>query len=246
MTEQLPELDVIIPVLNGGKTIEAAIYSALNQIDVNARVIVVDAGSSDDTIEIVTNLNDPRIQVLHGNMISGKETLMAGEARNLGIDASASTWIGLLDADDLWPHERSHQLLKVISDPDNEISVGHMITFPDGADVDPSRQWSLTGSHLAPIPGCVLMSRSVFDRVGRFDGNMRVGEFIDWMARARNLEIREISTEKVVLLRRNHENNTSRTRKDDYRSSVLSIALKQRAHQRALASELHPQSEIEN
>jgi glycosyltransferase involved in cell wall biosynthesis len=238
MTEQVPNLDVIIPVLNGGKTIEAAIDSALNQIGVKVRVIVVDAGSSDGTINVVNSLNDPRIQ-----LISGNGTLMTGEARNLGIAASASTWIGLLDADDLWPHERSQQLLRVISDPDNEISVGHMITFPDGADVDPSRQWPLTGSHLAPIPGGVLISRSVFDRVGRFDGNMRVGEFIDWMARARGNGIREIATEKVVLLRRNHENNTSRTRKDDYGSSILSIALKQRARQRAMSSELNPPSD---
>lgn len=240
MTEQVPNLDVIIPVLNGGKTIEAAIDSALNQIGVKVRVIVVDAGSSDETINVVNHLSDPRIQ-----LISGNGTLMAGEARNLGIAASASTWIGLLDADDLWPHERSEQLLRVISDPDNEISVGHMITFPDGADVDPSRQWSSAGSHPAPIAGGVLMSRSVLDRVGRFDANMRVGEFVDWMARSRSLGIKELTIEEVVLLRRNHKNNTSRTRRDDYGLSVLSIALKQRARQRALNAQTNPPSEIE-
>jgi glycosyltransferase involved in cell wall biosynthesis len=241
MTDQVPNLDVIIPVLNGGKTIEAAIDSALNQIDVRVQVKVVDSGSSDETVEVVNRLADPRIQ-----LISGHGALLAGQARNLGIEASASTWIGLLDADDIWPYDRSHQLLKVISDPDNEISVGHMVTFPDGAHVDPSRQWSLTGSRLAPIPGGVLMSRSVFDRVGRFDINMRVGEFIDWIARARSLGIMEMTTENVVLLRRNHTNNTSRTRKDEYGSNVLNVALKQRARQRALSTKQHPPSEIEN
>jgi glycosyltransferase involved in cell wall biosynthesis len=238
MTEQVPNLDVIIPVLNGDKNIEAAIDSALNQIGVKIRVIVVDAGSSDDTVNVVNRLNDPRIQ-----LISGNGALLAGHARNLGIDASTSTWIGLLDADDIWPYDSSHQLLRVISDPDNEISVGHMIVFQDGAYVDPSRPWSLTGSHLAPSPGCVLMSRSVLDRVGRFDEKMRVGEFIDWMARARSLGIREMTTEKVVLLRRNHANNTSRKRKDDYGPSVLGVALKQRARQRAMSSELNPPSD---
>lgn len=240
MAEKEPDLDVIIPVLNGGRTIEVAIDSALNQIGVKVRVIVVDAGSSDETINVVNRLNDPRIK-----LISGKGALMAGHARNLGIAASESAWISPLDADDIWPYDRSHQLFKVISDPDNEISVGHMITFPDGVDINPSRQWALTGSQLAPIPGGVLMSRSVFDRVGSFDANMRVGEFVDWMARARSLGIKEIATEKVVLLRRNHENNTSRTRKEDYGLSVLSIALNHRARQRSLSTQQNPPAEIE-
>lgn len=227
MTEHKQTVDVIIPVLNGARTIETAIESALNQYRVNICVVVVDAGSTDETVEIVSALNDQRIQ-----LISGMGALMAGAARNLGVQASSSNWISFLDADDLWPHDRLDRMLKEISDPNREIAVGRMITFPDGADVDPSKAWPLDSSHPAPIAGGVLMSRCLFNKVGPFELELKVGEFIDWMLRARNLGVREVAIDSVVLLRRNHGHNTSKTRKDDYASSVLSITLKHRARQR--------------
>jgi glycosyltransferase involved in cell wall biosynthesis len=220
------DVDVIIPVLNGSKTIQAAIDSALNQDSANTFVVVVDAGSTDGTIELVKTIDDPRVQ-----LISGMGTLTAGAARNRGVEASNSSWISFLDADDLWPYGRTDCMLKRVSDPGREIAVGRMIIFPDGADVDPTRVWPLANSYPAPLAGGVLLSRSLFNTVGEFDLKLRVGEFIDWMARARNLGIREVATNTVVLLRRNHEYNTSKTRKEDYASSVLSIIINHKAHQ---------------
>jgi len=219
-------VDVIIPVLNGAKTIEAAIDTALNQYNVNISVIVVDAGSTDGTIEIVNAIHDPRIQ-----LISGMGKLMTGAARNVGIEASHSSWISFLDADDLWPYGRVQQMLEGIADPTCQIAIGHMITFPDGAEIDPSQLWPLENSHLAPIAGGVLLSRTLFKEVGQFDFQFRVGEFIDWMARARIMGIQEVPIGSVVLLRRNHAHNTTKTRKEDYASTVLSIALKHRSRQ---------------
>lgn len=231
VTDSAPEIDAIIPALNVSKTIEAAIDSALNQIGVEVHVTVVDAGSSDETVDVVKHLDDPRIQ-----LISGKRKMLAGEARNVGIGTSASAWIALLDADDIWPLDRSLKLLSVVSDPANEIPVGYMVNFEDGVNVDPSHHWPLVGSHFAPNAGGTMFSRSVFERVGSFDVDLRVGEFIDWIARARSLGISEVPTENVVVLRRNHANNTSRIRREEYGSSFLSIAQRHRARQRNSSS----------
>lgn len=236
----LPTIDAIIPVLNGSKTIEAAIYSALIQVGVDVRVTVIDAGSNDGTIDVVNGLNDSRIQLLAGN-----GSLYAGQARNIGIEATASPWIGMLDADDLWPQDRSSDLLRVNSDPDNEISVGHMVTFPDGAHIEPTQDWSLVASNLAPNSGGVLLSRSVFKRVGSFDEQLPVGEFIDWMARARSLGIREVTTDAVVLARRNHAANTSRLRRVEYAPSVLRIAIRHRTRQRLMTADVASSTEPE-
>ena len=59
-------ITVIIPVYNGEAFIASAIRSALNQTHRGVDVIVVDDGSSDDTLERVRAIQDRRLRVLVG------------------------------------------------------------------------------------------------------------------------------------------------------------------------------------
>ena len=85
-------LSVIIPVLNGEKTIADAVNSALAQRGVNVEVIVVDAGSTDQTATIVKSIDDPRVRVFSGNVL-----LLAGAARNIGVVAAKYSWLSFLE-----------------------------------------------------------------------------------------------------------------------------------------------------
>jgi glycosyltransferase involved in cell wall biosynthesis len=57
---------IITPVYNGADTIRASITSALNQTYQNIELIVVNDGSTDETLKVVQEISatDPRIQVL--------------------------------------------------------------------------------------------------------------------------------------------------------------------------------------
>jgi glycosyltransferase involved in cell wall biosynthesis len=217
-------LSVIIPALNSEKTIVEAINSALAQTGVNVEVIVVDAGSTDQTVTIVKTINDPRV-----HLFSGNGSLFAGAARNLGVVAAKSFWLSFLDADDLWPYCVTDHLFEVISDATCDLAVGHSLTFSDEAPPDLSLHAPLGNSLRGPLAGSVLLSKQLFLKVGFFDADLPVGEFIDWVARARNLGVREVPSANVVLFRRKHSANTSHTRRGEFASSVLKIALAHRA-----------------
>jgi glycosyltransferase involved in cell wall biosynthesis len=86
-------VSVIIPAKNAAAYIGETIASALAQADV-AEVIVVDDGSTDDTVAIVRAIDDPRLRLIM-NDASG-----VSAARNLGARSARADWLMFLDADD--------------------------------------------------------------------------------------------------------------------------------------------------
>jgi glycosyltransferase involved in cell wall biosynthesis len=92
-------ISVVIPLYNKGSTVLRAIESVLSQTLKPTEIIVVDDGSTDGSGELVTRMNDPSIILIR------QENAGVSAARNLGIKASKSDWIGFLDADDIWMPE---------------------------------------------------------------------------------------------------------------------------------------------
>lgn len=87
---------VVIPMYNAEKFIERTVVSVLNQTYHEFEVIVVDDGSTDNSVKIVENLikNNPKLRLLK------QKNQLVGAARNYGIKESKYEFVGLLDADD--------------------------------------------------------------------------------------------------------------------------------------------------
>src|SRR5216684_1906852 len=94
-TDQMPEVTVIIPAYNAGRTISAALQSVFAQTYRNYEVIVVDDGSTDDTAMRVRECGN-RVQHIR------QANAGPGRARNEGIRRAAGRLIAFLDADDVW------------------------------------------------------------------------------------------------------------------------------------------------
>ena len=92
-----PDVTVIMPAYNAGKTLERAARSALRQEDVAVEVIIVNDCSQDDTGEVADALqqDDHRVRVIH-RPVNGGVSL----ARNDALSASRGTWVTPLDSDD--------------------------------------------------------------------------------------------------------------------------------------------------
>jgi glycosyltransferase involved in cell wall biosynthesis len=86
---------IIIPMHNRQHCIMNAVDSVLNQSFTDFELIIVDDHSTDNSVELIKQLNDPRINLIELPVNKG-----AAHARNTGIRLSKGRFITFLDSDD--------------------------------------------------------------------------------------------------------------------------------------------------
>jgi glycosyltransferase involved in cell wall biosynthesis len=206
-------LDVVIPVKYGLEYLPQALASVAAQ-GVTADVVVVDDGAGPTLPEIVSG-------AIREFAVGGRTTVRIvqnarrpgiGGARNTGVAMGDAPLVAFLDADDVWPAERTSVLVEVLADlGERSMSFGMVEQFVDGtagADDLPERP------RPGMLAGGMLTTRATWDAVGEFDEDLPLGEFIDWVARARRAGIGEAITDDLVLRRRIHGDNTTLHRRD--------------------------------
>lgn len=96
----MPSVSVVMPLFNTEQYVQKAIASVLAQTYLDFELIVVDDGSTDESVERCRQFRDPRLC-----LISQENRGLAG-ARNTGIRHARGRYVALLDADDRWhPHK---------------------------------------------------------------------------------------------------------------------------------------------
>ena len=176
----MPLISVIIPAYNAEKTIRETIESVIEQTLDDWELIVINDGSQDRTIEVVSQIKDPRIKLFsHSN--AG-----VSASRNRGFDRSVGEFISFLDADDLWtPDKLEFQLNALHSHP--EAAVAYSWTDY----IDESGHFLYPGQHVT-FKGNVyrqmlvkfflengsnlLVRREAFLKVGGFKESLFMGE----------------------------------------------------------------------
>src|SRR5437667_6185581 len=93
-------ISVLVPVRNAEPYIRSTVDSVLAQKDVNLELIVIDDGSTDQSIDIVKRINDPHIRVIPGPQRG------ISAAFNAGLAEAQGDFVARCDADDLYPPER--------------------------------------------------------------------------------------------------------------------------------------------
>jgi len=89
-------ISVVIPLYNKQDYIGETIASCLRQTSPVDEIIVVDDGSTDDSLRVVKGIEDSRIRIIK------KRNGGCSSARNIGIKEAKSEFVALLDADDYW------------------------------------------------------------------------------------------------------------------------------------------------
>ena len=88
-----PLVSVIMPCYNAQNNIQESIQSVLDQDYQNLELIIIDDNSTDDTVNILNQQKDPRI-----NIILSKKNQGAGVSRNIGIERAKGRFIAFLDS----------------------------------------------------------------------------------------------------------------------------------------------------
>ena len=93
-------ISVIIPVYNGESTIVETIESVQQQTFSDFELIVINDGSTDQTLERLATVKDSRLKIF------SYENGGVSVARNHGIAHATGEFISFLDADDLWTPDK--------------------------------------------------------------------------------------------------------------------------------------------
>ena len=107
-------VSVIMPCHNGAIYLASAIQSVLDQTWKDWELLVVDDGSTDNSVEIIKGFaqKDSRIQCIELKKPSGSPTL----PRNTGIQAAQGRFIAFLDCDDMWLPTKLEKQLPLFED----------------------------------------------------------------------------------------------------------------------------------
>jgi len=177
-------VSVIIPAYNAEKYIEETIQSVLKQTHSNFELIVVDDGSTDNTIKLaeLTSKNNSEITVIK------QKNSGVSIARNTGFQASKGNYVAFLDADDVWLPDCLELMLKRFS---NDESLGLVQCDYQKIDESSKKEEEIysfekegyileelllggNGKHIWGICG-VLVKREVIEKVGAFDKDLSNG-----------------------------------------------------------------------
>lgn len=201
---------MVIPVFNGADYLASALASVQSQTCEVAEIIVIDDGSVDSTGEVAAGFDDPRLRY---NL---QERGGAAAARNHGARLAQGGLIAFLDCDDLWMPTKLERQVEAMERGDGDMIFGLIQEFVS-PDLSPAAAASLC-PHSDPMEGpsatTMLIRRDDFERVGGFDNGIRIGEFVDWFARAEDIGLRSHVVPEILVRRRLHAANQGRSNHD--------------------------------
>ena len=224
-----PRISVIIPAYNAENTILETIASVQSQTFSDFEIIVINDGSTDSTLEKVTDLTDARIYITSYDN-GGLPT-----ARNRGIALARGEYITFLDADDLWtPDKLECQLAAFSKSPDAGL-VYSWTSFMDeqGQTVHPDTPIFFEGNVLKDLlchnflrnGSNPLLKRSVVAAVGDFDPKLGSAEDWDyWLRVASGWSFAVVPKAQILYRQSSNTMSSNVERMEKYQLEVLERA----------------------
>jgi glycosyltransferase involved in cell wall biosynthesis len=109
MADRSTCVSVLMPLKNAGQFVESALRSILVERDIPLEVIVVNDSSTDDSVERVIALSDPRVLLIDSKKAGISESL------NTALQASTGSIIMRCDADDLFCEGRIKEQVSLLN-----------------------------------------------------------------------------------------------------------------------------------
>jgi glycosyltransferase involved in cell wall biosynthesis len=113
-----PMITVLMPAYNAGKYIADAIRSVLTQSFTDFELLIVDDGSSDDTVTVINSFTDERIVLMHQSHGG------VSRALNTGLQQARGKYVARFDADDICYEHRLHRQFNFLETHPEYVVVG--------------------------------------------------------------------------------------------------------------------------
>lgn len=117
------KVTIIVPVYNAEKTIERCVRSIQNQTYKNIEIILVNDGSTDDSLSLCYELQKQSDNIL----VIDKENSGVSDARNIGIEKSSGDYIQFVDSDDYIENNMSERLVELLETNQSDTVICSMV-----------------------------------------------------------------------------------------------------------------------
>lgn len=186
----MKKISIIIPNYNGGRFIKDCLDSVVNQSYPNKEVIIIDDGSTDNSVEIIQNY----IMVHKKDRITVflQDNLNAAIARNKGLEAATGDYVLFLDSDDLLEEDILEYLAEKIDNSSTDLIIGNYREIDEKNKLIGDKRFVDNDTILAvkenferlidirPVPSNKLYSLKVIKRNNLLWGNVKIGQDLDF------------------------------------------------------------------
>lgn len=175
-------ISVVIPNYNYARYVKDAIQSVLDQTYSNFEIVVVDDGSTDESVKTIQEFGD-RVRLIE------QQNQHLSAARNTGIKAAKGKWIAFLDSDDVWHPRKLEFQVDALKKNLEWFFVGAQVLeegeYPDYSEICTATRNTNLSDFLVytPMSGSdALVKKSCFAEVGLFDPKLKSSEDRDmWL-----------------------------------------------------------------
>ncbi len=209
-------LSIVLSTYNEEKYIAKSIQSILDQSYPYFEFIIVNDGSTDNTLHIIKSFVDSRIVIID------KPNTGLPDSLNEGIKAAKYDWIARMDGDDIAAPNRFETQVQYIDDSvgviggqfktideNDKLSITSISSKP--LKYSTCKWWLLLGMSPLAHP-TVLIRKSCLLEHGGYDANFRAAQDMELWSRL-SPDVKIINIPESVLFYRKHSNNISNKRK---------------------------------
>ena len=185
-----PLVSILIPCYNSEQWLAETIESALAQTWTNKEIIVVNDGSTDNSLAVAKSFESSIVKVI------SQENRGASAARNVALKEAQGDFIQYLDADDLLASEKIELQLQFLDPNSNVVASGEWARFyrhPQEALFIPQLLWQdmsaidwlicAWSNHLMMHPGAWLVPRKISDKAGLWNEDLSLNDDGEYFAR---------------------------------------------------------------
>lgn len=227
MNDVVP-VSVIVPVRNAAAHLAAALASVQSQQPAPAEVIVIDGGSSDDSVAIAR---------AHGTRVIAQDGRGLAAARNQAIRESQQPSIAFCDGDDRWaPGALARRMEVLAANHQAWVVIGRVMREQLANTEATAAQLEQVGRTVPGFtPGAMVARRRVFEEIGFFDESLKIGTDSDWFIRLQESPQPAIQIDDVVLYKGARGTSLS-SDVEAYRRELLTVARRFIGRRRAAPS----------
>ena len=210
----MSDYGVVMPAFNAAHTLRETLESVLAQTVEAAEIIVVDDGSTDDTVQLASRFA-PQVRVVQ------QAKAGPGAATSRGVRALQTPFVATVDADDLWlPQKMETQLRAFAADSALALVSTVMRQFRHGIPDDGGGEVRSGATR-----STIVFRREVFFDVGDFvDQPGLCGDSVDWLARVRQRGHKMMEIDDVLALRRSIPGSLSQRSGAQISRGLLAVA----------------------